>query len=433
MSLKGLLMPPIAQRLLSRERLLRRRDAAERTRRAQGASHRIQLFHQVDDPHGALLAAALPGLLQRYDVVLDPYVVDAPADDVAPERARLIAWARRDAARLARRHGLAFDDPGVSPPPAAIAATQATLVDAIAAGRFPVEVGAATDALWAAAAHAGIAGVTAGATPPLPSGVAAHLARAGALRARLGHYLGATLHYAGEWYWGLDRLHHLEARLQSVGAARPGTSGAMFPPDIDPVQPFAVSRPAPIDFFFSLRSPYSALAAPRVLALGRLAGVPVRLRWVLPMVMRGLPVPRAKRAYIAADAAREAHLRGLPFGRLADPVGRPAERGLSLFPLAEREGVGEAYLLSFMRGVWAEGVDAGTDRGLRAVAQRAGLDWAACRDALEDPGWRAVAEAHREALFGHGLWGVPAFAVGDDAVWGQDRLWAVREALGGPR
>ncbi|MFZ4759050.1 MAG: DsbA family protein [Burkholderiaceae bacterium] len=428
-------MPPIAERLLSRERLLRRRDAAERARRARGAPHTIHLFHQVDDPHGALLAAALPGLVRRYDVVLDAQVVDAPADDVAPERARLIAWARRDAARLARRHGLAFDDAGASPPPTAIAATQARLVEAITAGRFLDEVGPATDALWATAAQAAV-DRTAAQSPAAPAptaAVAGHLARAGALRTRLGHYLGATLYYAGEWYWGLDRLHHLEARLQSVGAARAGTTGAMFPPDVDPVEPFEVTRPAPIDFFFSLRSPYSALAAPRVLALGRLAGVPVRLRWLLPMVMRGLPVPRAKRTYIAADAAREAHLRGLPFGRLADPVGRPTERGLSLFPLAEREGVGDAYLLSFMRGVWAEGVDAGTDRGLRRVAERAGLDWAACRDALHDDGWRAVAEGHREALFGHGLWGVPAFAVGGDAVWGQDRLWAVREALGGPR
>ena len=31
-----------------------------------------------------------------------------------------------------------------------------------------------------------------------------------------------------------------------------------------------------------------------------------------------------------------------------------------------------------------------------------------------------------------GLWGVPSFRVGDLAVWGQDRLWAVQEALLGP-
>jgi len=33
------------------------------------------------------------------------------------------------------------------------------------------------------------------------------------------------------------------------------------------------------------------------------------------------------------------------------------------------------------------------------------------------------------AVLGLGLWGVPSFRVGDTAVWGQDRLWAVQQAL----
>jgi len=32
-------------------------------------------------------------------------------------------------------------------------------------------------------------------------------------------------------------------------------------------------------------------------------------------------------------------------------------------------------------------------------------------------------------MFGLGLWGVPSFKVGECAVWGQDRLWAVQEEL----
>ena len=53
---------------------------------------------------------------------------------------------------------------------------------------------------------------------------------------------------------------------------------------------------------------------------------------VLPMVMRGLPVPRPKRLYIVHDAAREARLHSTPFGRFNDPVGRPTERGLAIIP-----------------------------------------------------------------------------------------------------
>lgn len=304
------------------------------------------------------------------------------------------------------------------------------LVAAVATGRFAALAGPVTARLWrepeGLALGSGMAAASA-------AEVSAHLAKAEALRRRLGHYLGAMFCYAGEWYWGLDRLHHLERRLQALGAQRPGVDGCLFEPGPDGEGAASASASAgasaPIDFFFSLRSPYSALAAPRVLALGRRLGAPVRLRYVLPMVMRGLPVPAAKRAYIVRDAAREAVLHGLAFGRINDPLGRPTERGLSLMPLAERAGRGPDYLLSFMQGVWAEGLDAGSDSGLRRIVERAGLGWDAAHAALADEGWRRTAEANRLELLALGLWGVPAFRVGDTAVWGQDRLWAVEQAL----
>ena len=98
-------------------------------------------------------------------------------------------------------------------------------------------------------------------------------------------------------------------------------------------------------------------------------------------------------------------------------------------PLAERSGQGQAYVLSFMRGVWAEGIDAGSDRGLKLIAERAGLTWTDAQKALKDDAWRQIAEANRAEMLGLGLWGVPSFRVADTAVWGQDRLWAIQQAL----
>lgn len=237
------------------------------------------------------------------------------------------------------------------------------------------------------------------------------------------------LFYAGEWYWGIDRLHHLETRLQQLGAQRPGIHDLMFPPSAELQSPTPGPDTPAIDFFVSLRSPYSAIAAPRVYALAAHTGATVRLRPVLPMVMRGLAVPRSKRMYITQDAAREAFVRKIPFGRLNDPLGRPTERGLALLALAERQGRGKPFLLSFMQGVWAEGIDAGSDRGLRRIAERAGLSWGDAHLALQDENWRQDAEANRAAMFALGLWGVPSFNVRDLAVWGQDRLWAVQQAV----
>lgn len=445
MSLRSLLMPWISRRLLSEQTLQRRRERAERQRLARGEPHRVQVFLQADDPYSALLASALPALVERYDMVLEGHVVGPPPDAAAPARAQLVAYSRRDAELLARHLGLPFRDPGRPPAPEAVAAAQARLVAAIAKGRLAEAAGPVLAALWHGEAVDGPVAATSGVTPSdaamaLAAGpgdaaaVQAHCRAADALRQRLGHYLGAMLHYGGEWYWGLDRLHHLEARLQALGAARAGTAGALYPPPAELHQSLAPGTatpgaPPPIEFFVSLRSPYSAIVVPRVYELGRLTGAEVHLRPVLPMVMRGLPVPAPKRRYISLDAAREARLRGVPFGVVNDPLGRPTERGMAVLAHARLQGRGPEFLRSFMQGVWAEGLDAGSDRGLRRMAERAGLDWPACAQALADDAWRAEAEANRREMAALGLWGVPSFRVGTLSVWGQDRLWAVRQAL----
>lgn len=430
MSLKTLLLPTISRRLFSRERLLNKRVRAERKRVKAQATHQLHYFHQVDDPYSALVAGVLPTLLARYDIELIPHVVSAPPDAAAPERDKLVAYSRVDAELLARHHGLSFRDPGRQPSATALTEATALLVGTLDPQRFAALAGPLMANLWQLKLD-----LRDGITQPQAwvmastAAVNSHLQYADQLRESLGHYLGGTFFYAGEWYWGIDRLYHLEQRLQDLGAQKPGVSGLLFAPAPD-LQANVVLQAAPdIDFYFSFRSPYSAIVAPRIFELGRRTGATVKLRFVLPMVMRGLPVPANKRQYISHDAAREAFVRGTPFGCLNDPVGRPTERGLALIPYAERIGQGEAYVLSFMHGVWAEGIDAGTDKGLRRIAERAGLNWAEAQQALRNDDWRQTAERNREEMFSLGLWGVPSFRVGTLTTWGQDRLWAVQDEL----
>ena len=441
MSIKTLLMPVISQRLLSRERLERQRNRVERNRQARGEPHRVQYFHQIDDPYSALSACSLPLLAQRYKIEIDIHLVGPPADAAAPERAMLVDYSRIDAQRLAHRHGLWFTDPGVQPSAQRIQQAGSLLLDAIGRGDGITRTETLSRALWRGDMRQGdteqgdmlqgdmLQGDSTGAPLATSDALASHLLASAALRRKQGHYLGATFLYGGEWYWGIDRLHHLERRLQSLGAQHDRVTDLLYPPGDDLATVHGAGPNPEIDFFFSFRSPYSAIVTPRVFALARHTGARVNLRYLLPMVMRGLPVPAEKRGYIAADAAREAHWRGTPFGRVNDPVGRPTERGLALIPLAQRHDRAEAYVSAFMHGVWAEGIDAGSDRGLRSIAQRAGLSWTDAQDALQDEGWRAVAERNRQEMFARGIWGVPSFVVGDTAVWGQDRLWAIQDAL----
>ena len=425
MSLKTLLMPMVTQHRFARSTLLAKRAKAEKARLASGRPHQVYYFHQVDDPYSHLLAQALLRFLARYNIELIPHVVSPPPDSAAPEREKLVAYSRVDAALLAQHHGLNFTDQGKQPQADRVLQATHTLVAAIEAGQFADHVVAVGQWLWGSDETLVLPEQFNALKPVATKDVQSHMKKADALLEKLGHYLGGMLYYEGEWYWGIDRLYHLEHRLQELDAQRDGAIGLLFPADDGLARARRLENPPDIDFFFSFRSPYSAIVAPRIFELGRLTGAKINLRFVMPMVMRGLPVPKVKREYIVYDTAREAHVRGIPFGRLNDPVGKPTERGLALIPFAEQHNKGQEFVLSYMQGVWAEGIDAGSDKGLRKIVERAGLSWEGAQIALQNDEWWDIAQTNREALFALGLWGVPSFKVGKTVVWGQDRLWAL--------
>jgi 2-hydroxychromene-2-carboxylate isomerase len=186
---------------------------------------------------------------------------------------------------------------------------------------------------------------------------------------------------------------------------------------------------APIDFFFSFRSPYSYLAAPRAFALGERFDVEVRFRGVIPMVMRGQSVPREKVLHTLRDVKREANRLGMPFGRVHDPLGDGAMRCLLVAAHAEDVGREREFVLHASRGIWAEAVDVSSDAGLRGICERAGLSWEECERALHDAGLRERVEADTAAVVELGHWGVPVFVFEGELFWGQDRIEDLELAL----
>jgi 2-hydroxychromene-2-carboxylate isomerase len=184
-----------------------------------------------------------------------------------------------------------------------------------------------------------------------------------------------------------------------------------------------------LDFFFSFRSPYSYLAAPRAFALPGRFDVEVAYRGVIPMAMRGQAVPRAKQLHTLRDAGREARRLGMPFGRIHDPIGDGAIRCLLVAEHAIDAGRERDFVLTASRAIWGEAVDVATDDGLRGVCERAGLEWTACRAALDDPDLRARVDASTAALAALGHWGVPVTVWDGKPFWGQDRLEDLEVAL----
>jgi 2-hydroxychromene-2-carboxylate isomerase len=391
-----------------------RRNIEAARRRLRGQRPQVFYFHQVDDPYSHLTAQVLPALLERYEVEIVPHLVPPPSHAAAPEGEKLGAYSFKDARLLAAVHGLSFAGTR-APDPDRVAAVANRLADLKSPQAFAAAAVEFGTSLWSGAAIL-----------PAPGDGAAAIAQGGALREKLGHYLGATFYFEGEWYWGLDRLPYLETRL---AASRLDAKGLVIG-QLEATDAVLPGSGASIDYFLSFRSPYTYLAAERIQALAKRRGATVRLRFVLPMVMRGLPVSKAKRLYIMRDAKREAERLGIPFGRVVDPVGAGVERGYAVLHHAIANGRGPEFVESLFRGVFAEGVDVAEDEGLLKVAERVGISATQVHAALADPSWRAVAEENRTSLLDLGLWGVPSFHIeGCEPHWGQDRLWAVERDL----
>lgn len=335
------------------------RAARSAARVVSGRRKTLVLFYEDGEPYSELLLDVLPGLARVYNVAFQLRPVGPPDASAAPEPEKLAAWSLRDAEALRKAYRI----------PRGLSSTE------------PVG-DRDSNARW---------------------------------RKAHGHYGSGMIWFEGEWYWGIDRLHHLERRL----GARDGE--LVFPPIAEPEGPTGGS----FDMFFSLRSPYSYLAMMRAPQFAERWRAELVLKPVLPMVMRSLPVPREKRFYIVRDVKREADRYGLPFGKIADPVGPGVERGLAILHRAIPDGAGVAFAKSFFTAVWADGIDAASDSGLRKIVERAGLDWSYAEAALADESWREAVEANRRELFALGHWGVPTFRIGDRATFGQDRLWQV--------
>lgn len=432
MWLKRKIMPWISELYLSNRVHTWLNFKNEYQRKKHKKPHLIRYFHQTDDPYSHLVSQLIKQLTSRYHAVFEPILVNSPPDWAAPERDHLIEFSRRDAAQIAPAYGLAFEDAGTQPDMSLQNQATAILAKAIQDGCFFDIVSQVSTALWAQD-HTAMDALSAQYGEATAGVVAGMKQRGSNLRQDLGHYLGATFHYGGDWYWGLDRLHYLECRLHDLGAYMGACPFQPLCPPLDiELQPLMSETPQTIpslEMFFSFRSPYSYLAAERAIRLARHYKISLNLRFVLPMVMRGLPVPRAKSLYIMKDCKREATRLDLPFGRVSDPVGQPVERGLSLLPAAIKADKGEDYILSFLKGVWSEGIDAGTDGGLSKLINRAGLSWKEMKSHLNNPQWREEANMNREAMFALGLWGVPSFKFGNISTWGQDRLWVIEREI----
>jgi 2-hydroxychromene-2-carboxylate isomerase len=389
------------------------------------------VFINPCDPYSFVLLQALPNLISRFDIQLRFRTIWHQPDDMFPERAMWTNWAIVDATRLADLYGLEGPKVRTQPSEAKLVACRNHLLGLERSENYLVSATTAMKTLWheGEPSDSGQVGTT---NPELLDKLEKNEQRL----AKLGHYQSSMLYFRGEWFWGVDRLDHLEQLLIREGRARQ--------PEEEPVwnktwatlgqQAKALHGTYPVcdtalEVFFSIRSPYSYLGLERAVRLTEAWNIPLRLRPVLPMMMRGQPVPNAKKWYIFQDTKREALKLGIPYGFVADPLGLGVERCYALFDYARSRGCEIEYMRIYGRAVNAEGIRSETDSGLKIIVERSGLDWQKARALLADQNWRTWAEDNRKAMYECGLWGVPSFRYGNINCWGQDRLWIIEDEI----
>ncbi len=414
--------------LISEKALAAKRSLVESRRQLTRQPHTVSVFLELDDPYSYVLSQYLPDLADCYDIELRYYLTQARTDEAYRPHADLLAvYGQQDCTRIAAELGVPFLDKGRAPP----VEHRRALIDSLAAlgagQHFVDELLESIALYWRGDAE----GVARRVDAVESSGAGDALLGENKQRlVELGHYNCATVHYAGEWYWGVDRLHYLTARLDSLGARRQTASSArlvsiqqVMQGSLPIAPPSAAQDLPPLELFYSFRSPYSYICLQRVYAIADAFGLTLNIRPVLPMVMRGLQVPKSKLVYIATDTSREAHRLNIPWGKVADPVGKGVERCLAVFLYAQSEKRERDFLINAGEAIWAKGNDVGTDKGMRKVTGRSGLFWPDVVAAMQDDSWRAMVEENRASMMESGLWGVPVIRLGDFVVWGQDRDW----------
>ncbi len=403
------------------------RGQARLRERLTGQPKIVHYFHQVDDPYSHLAVQKLDALKQTYAVRFEVHLVSKPEAPFQGSSAHFDQWALSDAASVASAYGTEFPENPRQPDASLISAANDVLAAHLAQADFAIRAAEVGRALWSGRTPEGNGNADAGQQS---------LAGGNALRRKLGHYLGGMFYFEGEWFWGVDRIRLLEARLTAEGLSNPGSSESLCVPEptARDTSGMDTSR-IQLEYFPSLRSPYTAIGHQRVLDLIERSGVSVQLRPVMPMLMRGIPAPQAKQRYIITDAGREARARGVPFGRIVDPFGEPVRRAFALFPGAQALGRGMAFVTAYLAAAWADGVDITTDKGLQTVAENAGIGWAVLQAASRGAAWEAMLDSNLEQMLNAGLWGVPSFRVtgGNSsdsfACWGQDRIWRVENEI----
>jgi 2-hydroxychromene-2-carboxylate isomerase len=190
-----------------------------------------------------------------------------------------------------------------------------------------------------------------------------------------------------------------------------------------------------LTYYPSLNSPYTFVSAKRVKEFQDQYPINLITRPVLPMLMRMMVIPAFKGKYIISDAAREGRKYGYEMKEIFSPIGKPARKAYSLFPVVDSMGKGFEYIDELLKASFQEGINIGDDDYLMNTVTELGLDWNSVKKDLNTSKWKKVLNDNVNDMYQGNCWGVPSFKITDADgsnpyyVWGQDRMWLLKEEI----
>ena len=419
------------------------RKAKEKLRVKEGRPHTVFYFHSLSDPYAHLTIQVIKKLISNFNIVLEIFFISEPSENFTPEKTMYRKHCLKDSKEIAPFYGLIFEAKEFYLEENEKLAykildhfsdiNQDDYIDLI----FKV-----SSLLWdnnIAGLNAIISNLSDKERELLSKKIIDINIKGNKKIQSLEYYFSASFHYEGENYWGIDRLGYLEERLVELGLKKNNSHKNIVKKleksKFDSNQIIKKDNSLILEFFPSLNSPYTYISFKRVERL--IDNYPIKLltKPVLPMLMRNMKIPTHKGKYILSDSAREGRKYGSIIKDIYSPIGSPANKAYSLFPIIDSYGLGFRYLDELTKASFFYGINIGNEEFLEKLSKDLGLPWDKIRVELNTDNWRSILEKNLKDMYSGNSWGVPSFKLTnfDNSnpyyQWGQDRIWLIENEI----
>ncbi|MDC0079343.1 DsbA family protein [Pseudomonadota bacterium] len=407
------------------------RKQTESARQAANRPHEVLYFHKADDPYSHLTIQCIEKLISSYEITLKFILVGEENLETVHEPSLYNIYCLQDVNRIASFYNIDFQADEY--PAKELVEKANSILTAVKSEDLIEMANKVSSALWEGDIRAlDKLSSTYFATK---AEVKENLIQGNKIRDAKGYYFGSAFYYEKELYWGVDRLPYLEERLADLGVKKVHETENICPLELKAPKQFTSDKKVNLYYYPSLNSPYTFVSTKRIRQMHE--GYPINLitKPVLPMLMRMMTIPGFKAKYIISDAAREGRRHNHEMKSIYSPIGKPARKSYSLFPIIDEAGKGFEYIEALLKASFQDGINIGDESFLENVVTDLELDWQVIKKDLNTKRWKKILNDNVEDIYAGNCWGVPSFKITDQDggnpfyVWGQDRMWLLKEEI----